>query len=647
MTAAGRPTWTAASPIRPRVGVQKFTSRDPRQAPVETELDAAKTVAAPGDSDGDTEQREQRHEHAPHDVVADPESREVINRENDVRTHGRARASGPGLAAAIAPTGRRAPTMLGSNDPPSRAPRQHQGLSVHAVPAAAARQAPRRSAHLAAGAGIAPSGAGRRGRARSTPRCWRCGRTISTRCRCSASSSSARGDLAAALRLVGAAMQLRPNSPQVLFNHGLVLNAMNRHEEALASFDEAIKHKGRFAEALNNRGSVLIALGALRGGARQLQARDRASSPTMRRRSTTRATRCRLLDRYDEALKSYDRAIALRPELRQGALQPRRGAGRARPAGRCARRLRPRAGDPARISPRRCSTAAARCARSSASTRRCRRLDAAAGGASGLCRSALHARHADGRLQPRRPRRSRATRRRLRSSPTTARRAGRRAWRRCRSSTPRRAEIDRQRAEYERRLRALCADYDAGRIAARHVQGPRHGAAVLPRLPGPQRPRPAEPVRRRSPRGSWPTGITARRSSRRRRRRANRFASASSAASSISIRSGRSASRAGSASSTRSASRCSAITPATKQDAETAVARQHCHRFVQGPHSAERWRQDHPGRPAACADLSGNRHEPRGGGAGGAAPCAGAMQLHRPSADQRLSRPSTVSSAAN
>ena len=70
--------------IRPRVGVQQFTSRDPRQAP-ETELAAAKTVVALGDNDGDTEQREQRHEHAPPDVIADPETRDVIIRENDIR----------------------------------------------------------------------------------------------------------------------------------------------------------------------------------------------------------------------------------------------------------------------------------------------------------------------------------------------------------------------------------------------------------------------------------------------------------------------------------------------------------------------------------------------------------------------------------
>jgi hypothetical protein len=70
--------------IKPRPGVQKFT-RDPlpaRQA-VATELDAAQAVAATGDNG--SEQRERRHEHVPHDLIADPESREVINRENDVR----------------------------------------------------------------------------------------------------------------------------------------------------------------------------------------------------------------------------------------------------------------------------------------------------------------------------------------------------------------------------------------------------------------------------------------------------------------------------------------------------------------------------------------------------------------------------------
>jgi hypothetical protein len=89
--------------IKPRAGVQKaFGPRDPvpvREA-VETDLDAGKTLTATGD--GGAPQRDPRHDarqqrqepgqdlrqdHPPHDVVADPESRDVIYRENDVRTH--------------------------------------------------------------------------------------------------------------------------------------------------------------------------------------------------------------------------------------------------------------------------------------------------------------------------------------------------------------------------------------------------------------------------------------------------------------------------------------------------------------------------------------------------------------------------------
>ena len=70
--------------IKPNAPVAKFTSRDRTPArPVQTELDPAKAVTAA--NDGSNDQRERRGDHMPHDVVADPESREVINRENDVR----------------------------------------------------------------------------------------------------------------------------------------------------------------------------------------------------------------------------------------------------------------------------------------------------------------------------------------------------------------------------------------------------------------------------------------------------------------------------------------------------------------------------------------------------------------------------------
>jgi hypothetical protein len=72
--------------IKPNAAVPKFTPRDRSPArPIATELDAEKTVTATGD--GGREQHERHPDHMPHDVVVDPESREVINRENDVRAH--------------------------------------------------------------------------------------------------------------------------------------------------------------------------------------------------------------------------------------------------------------------------------------------------------------------------------------------------------------------------------------------------------------------------------------------------------------------------------------------------------------------------------------------------------------------------------
>ncbi len=97
--------------IKPRVGVQKFTTRDPRQAS-ETELHVSKTVQAADNSD--TEQRERPHDHAPTEVISDPEALTVINREKDIRNQAdnrahpdralqRLRAYRPATAAAARP----------------------------------------------------------------------------------------------------------------------------------------------------------------------------------------------------------------------------------------------------------------------------------------------------------------------------------------------------------------------------------------------------------------------------------------------------------------------------------------------------------------------------------------------------------------
>lgn len=82
-----------------------------------------------------------------------------------------------------------------------------------------------------------------------------------------------------ALRLVGAALEVRPDAVGALVNYGLILHRMKRHAEALANFDRALSLKPDNVEALNNRGNVLAAL-----------------------------------DRAEEAVMSYDRALQIRPD---------------------------------------------------------------------------------------------------------------------------------------------------------------------------------------------------------------------------------------------------------------------------------------------------------------------------------------------
>lgn len=98
--------------IKPNAAVPKFTPRERSPArPVATELAAARTVTA---ADDGAEQRERRQDHAPHDLIVDPESRDVIIRENDVRAQAarehpdqallRYRAYRPALSEPAAPS---------------------------------------------------------------------------------------------------------------------------------------------------------------------------------------------------------------------------------------------------------------------------------------------------------------------------------------------------------------------------------------------------------------------------------------------------------------------------------------------------------------------------------------------------------------
>ena len=155
------------------------------------------------------------------------------------------------------------------------------------------------------------------------------------------------GATAEALTLIDGALRCGLASPQVLLNRGLVLNALNRPLEAVASFDQAILRDRNFLEAYNNRAILLAALGrpedalesyrqALRiapdeaallynygNVLKDLGRRDEALAaydaalrvrPDAAEAHLARGDALRELKRYDEALASYDRALALRAD---------------------------------------------------------------------------------------------------------------------------------------------------------------------------------------------------------------------------------------------------------------------------------------------------------------------------------------------
>ena len=121
----------------------------------------------------------------------------------------------------------------------------------------------------------------------------------------------AKGQAAEALHLVAAAMKTR-KSPQLFLNYGLILNALKRHQEAIDSFDQAIKLKSKYAEAHNNRGAALTALGEEEAAVESLR-KAIAIKPDYVDAHYNLGSSLRVLGHHDDALKSFDRVLALQP----------------------------------------------------------------------------------------------------------------------------------------------------------------------------------------------------------------------------------------------------------------------------------------------------------------------------------------------
>ena len=116
-----------------------------------------------------------------------------------------------------------------------------------------------------------------------------------------------------ALRSYDQAIRLRPGYAEAHSNRGNVLKELGRLNEAMASYDQAIRLKPDYAEAHSNRGNALTQLKLLDDA---LASHDRALAlrPDYAEAHNNRANVLKELGRLEEALASYDRAIALRPD---------------------------------------------------------------------------------------------------------------------------------------------------------------------------------------------------------------------------------------------------------------------------------------------------------------------------------------------
>jgi tetratricopeptide (TPR) repeat protein len=102
----------------------------------------------------------------------------------------------------------------------------------------------------------------------------------------------------------------------------LPLQALNRHQEAVANYNKAIAIKPDYVDALFNRGNALQALGrfddALASYDKALAIRADFAAAFCNRGNVLQS-----LHRNEEAIASYDRALAIRPAYSRGAQQSR------------------------------------------------------------------------------------------------------------------------------------------------------------------------------------------------------------------------------------------------------------------------------------------------------------------------------------
>jgi len=122
---------------------------------------------------------------------------------------------------------------------------------------------------------------------------------------------------AEALAVSDDAIRLKPDFVELHYNRGNALYGLGRLDEALLSYDKAIQLRPDFAEAWSNRGNTLQGLGRLEDAFFNCN-KAVALKPDYAQGHYNRGNALYGLTRFAEALASYDTAVALKPNHAQG-----------------------------------------------------------------------------------------------------------------------------------------------------------------------------------------------------------------------------------------------------------------------------------------------------------------------------------------
>ncbi len=121
------------------------------------------------------------------------------------------------------------------------------------------------------------------------------------------------GRTAEAVDVLGAALKSDPpRAADALCNHGLMLQHLGRHEEAIASYDKALALRPHDWEALHSRGLACSALGR-HGDAAVSYDRLLTIRPNDAEAYNNRGVALAALGHHADALACYDRALAIKP----------------------------------------------------------------------------------------------------------------------------------------------------------------------------------------------------------------------------------------------------------------------------------------------------------------------------------------------